>query len=216
MSICLGVFLSEKLYLCHILPIWKIFFIWYDKNTPMKYKLIKTQLPNWQKYNGCVSARCTFARQPVNYVVFVQIFPSLYPSNYIVHIYCVNQNRYFWLRFGLANAINDYQRLRIRVLCVGKFFPLITIIELVITNLSFEYKITRFEFVFSCCEFTKVFFLFKKLVWNVCIKAFWYTNTVNSNLSKSKDLENEINFTRKVTLKLIRRFLSYLVLVPKW
>ena len=43
MSICLGVFLSEQLYFCHILPIREIFFIWYDKNTPMNYKLTKVQ-----------------------------------------------------------------------------------------------------------------------------------------------------------------------------
>ena len=28
---------------------------------------------------------------------------------------------YFWVRFGMANAINDYQRLKIHVACVGKF-----------------------------------------------------------------------------------------------
>ena len=42
----------------------------------------------------------------------------------------------FWLSFGLANAINDYKRLRIRVVCVGNYEPLMLIIELVITNLS--------------------------------------------------------------------------------
>ena len=32
------------------------------------------------------------------------------------------RNIYFWLRFGLANAINDYQRLKIRVVCAGNFY----------------------------------------------------------------------------------------------
>ena len=30
-------------------------------------------------------------------------------------------NSYFWLRFDLANAINDYQRLKFYVMCVGNF-----------------------------------------------------------------------------------------------
>ena len=33
-----------------------------DKNTTTK--LTKIQLQNWQKYSGCVSAKCTFARYP--------------------------------------------------------------------------------------------------------------------------------------------------------
>ena len=36
-------------------------------------------------------------------------------------------NKYFRLRFGLANAINDYKRLKIRVVCVGHFQPLMLI-----------------------------------------------------------------------------------------
>ena len=28
---------------------------------------------------------------------------------------------YFWLKFGLANAIDNYLRLQIRVVCVGNF-----------------------------------------------------------------------------------------------
>ena len=30
-------------------------------------------------------------------------------------------NIYFLLRFGLANAINDYQKLKIRLVCVENF-----------------------------------------------------------------------------------------------
>ena len=33
--------------------------------------------------------------------------------------YLIDLDIYFWLRFGLANAINDYQRLNIHVVCVG-------------------------------------------------------------------------------------------------
>ena len=31
---------------------------------------------------------------------------------------------YFWLRFGFANAIKDYLRLKNRVVCVGNYYPL--------------------------------------------------------------------------------------------
>ena len=33
----------------------------------------------------------------------------------------------FLLRFGLANAFNDNQRLKIRVVCVGNFYPFMLI-----------------------------------------------------------------------------------------
>ena len=35
----------------------------------------------------------------------------------------------FWLRFGLANAINDFRllKVKIRVVCVGNFQPLMLI-----------------------------------------------------------------------------------------
>ena len=36
-------------------------------------------------------------------------------------------NIYFCLRFGLANAINDYKSVKIRVVCVGNFEPLMLI-----------------------------------------------------------------------------------------
>ena len=35
-----------------------------------------------------------------------------------------------------------------------------------------------FEFLFSHCEFTKVIYKAKKLIRNVRIKSFWYTNNV--------------------------------------
>ena len=41
-------------------------------------------------------------------------------------------NIYFWLRFGLANAINDYLRLTIRIVCNSKFL----LIAFVISYLS--------------------------------------------------------------------------------
>ena len=31
---------------------------------------------------------------------------------------------YFWLRYGLAKAINDYKRLKIRIVCIGNVWPL--------------------------------------------------------------------------------------------
>ena len=34
---------------------------------------------------------------------------------------CKEYNIYFWLRFGLANTIDDYQRLKLRVVFVGNF-----------------------------------------------------------------------------------------------
>ena len=40
----------------------------------------------------------------------------------LLYIYVfINHNRYFGLRFGLANVIYNYKRLRLRVVCVGNF-----------------------------------------------------------------------------------------------
>ena len=46
-------------------------------------------------------------------------------------------NIYFRLRFGLVNAISDYLRLNIRVVCLGNFNPYVKclLIEFVIPNL---------------------------------------------------------------------------------
>ena len=47
---------------------------------------------------------------------------------------------------------------------------------------AFEYKITLGIFCFELC-IHKGYFLLKKLVRNVRIKAFWYTNTFYSDLT---------------------------------
>ena len=84
-------------------------------------------------------------------------------------------NIYFWLRFGLANAINDYLRLIIRVVCkkclTSKAYWLNS------SKPVFDYKIT-----FWICVFVmwihKGYFVVKKLVWNICIKVFWYAQII--------------------------------------
>ena len=43
---------------------------------------------------------------------------------------------YFRLRYGLANAINDYKRLKIRVVCVGNFFTFIDLFKMFVLKLS--------------------------------------------------------------------------------
>ena len=68
---------------------------------------------------------------------------------------------HFWLRFGVANIINTYLRLKIR----GDIFNLkYVLIEFVLPNLSQIYfcmldifKTHFSEFVYPCCEFTKSF-----------------------------------------------------------
>ena len=48
--------------------------------TPIKKQMTKTQLPNWQKYNGCVSAACTFARYPIKgyYILYNYLLQNIH------------------------------------------------------------------------------------------------------------------------------------------
>ena len=90
-------------------------------------------------------------------------------------------NIYFWLRFGSANAINNYWRLKIRVVCVGNLIRHTKVGFIFVYQKSFKRKIKpgfweqilSFEFVFECCNY-----VVKKLAWNVHIKGFWYANNI--------------------------------------
>ena len=42
---------------------------------------------------------------------------------YLEYMYKELCTIYFLLRFGLVNAINDYLRLKIRIVCVGNYQP---------------------------------------------------------------------------------------------
>ena len=88
-------------------------------------------------------------------------------------------NIYFWPRFGLAKAINDYQ---IRVVCVRNFSSLMLINWIRHTKPNFGYKIT-FWICVLVLLIHKGNFIVKELVWNVCIKAFWYTKTISNYLN---------------------------------
>ena len=67
----------------------------------------------------------------------------------------------FWLRFGLANIINDSSMLKICF--VYRYFLTLNVYYL---NLSYK--------IWFILEIFKPIFV-KKLVWNVCIKALWCT-----------------------------------------
>jgi hypothetical protein len=57
----------------------------------------------------------------------------------------------FWLRFGLANAMNNYLKIKVRVVCVGNFLMIyFCILEIFETNTSSRFlcKKSPFEFVF--------------------------------------------------------------------
>ena len=101
----------------------------------------------------------------------------------IVRMLDWKSNIYFWLRFGLASAIN-------RVVCVGNFYLNCLLIEFIIPNLShifFVYKkyLKRtYKTVFFLVQnhrlnlFSRVvnsqrLFWSQRLVRNVRIKAFW-------------------------------------------
>ena len=55
MSICVGVFMSVDIgvLLSYTINLRNVFYM-NDKNTPIKNKLTKKQLPNWLKYNGFI------------------------------------------------------------------------------------------------------------------------------------------------------------------
>ena len=90
-------------------------------------------------------------------------------------------NIYFWLRFSLA--INDYIRFKIRVVWVGNFSSIFincirhTKSE---SDLLFIYQNFFVQITFWICVLAlwipTGYFEVKKLVCNVRIKAFWYTN----------------------------------------
>ena len=44
-----------------------------------------------------------------------------YIKKWQIFVYCLVHDICFWLRFGLANAINNYLRLKNRIVCVGNF-----------------------------------------------------------------------------------------------
>ena len=118
------------------------------------------------------------------YVLYFRYF------SYVMYFidYC---NLYFWLRFVLVNAIKKHLSLKIRFVCEWWIFNLkCLLIIFFIQNLShfcffvyqksfkrrfkpvFEYKITLGICVLALWNH-KAYFVVKKLVRNVCIKAFW-------------------------------------------
>ena len=95
---------------------------------------------------------------------------------------------FFWFGFGLANEINDYLSLTIRVVCVVVFNLKCLLIKFVIPNLSqfflSNYKNQRLSTKLLLLWIHKGYFVVKKLVWNVHIKAFGYTKIfylINNN-----------------------------------
>ena len=120
-------------------------------------------------------------------------------------------NIYFWLTYGLVDAINTYLKINIRVLWGWGFFNLKCIfIEFVIPNMSqifwkseifklalklfFVYKNT-FEFLGACCEILKDNFLVQKLVLDTIElnhsgiqKTLFYTSMHKEEIQKIKRL----------------------------
>ena len=99
-------------------------------------------------------------------------------------------NIYFWIRFGLTNAINDYLRVIIRVGRVWNCLPLMRINWILHTRARFIFAYQKslkltFEPCFwvqnhhlNLCFLAVNYFVVKKLMWNVRIKALWYTISI--------------------------------------
>ena len=123
-----------------------------------------------------------------------------YNHSKLINSGCLTQKVCFCSSIYILDS--HYLRLKIRFVCVGIFNLENLLIEFVIPNMSqifivYQTSLKRtkspFDFLFSCCEFTKVI-LKSKCYWNFRIKAFWYKSLITKSLQLNPNWNSKEHF----------------------